>query len=169
MIPHLKECITAGVMTSNLRIVRQHFGQTLAEVADAAGTDPDTVAAWEDGARAPGAHALLRLAAFYRVPADILLLTDGDGLDGAASLAERRGTPSDATDIDAAITLFQGQLMAMKDGGMLPLDDDTIEFCLQSMRRQLEEDANSKAPGVSAACAGTVTELSITNPGGKTP
>ena len=161
------EWITAGVMTSNLKIVREHFGKTLAEVADAAGTDPTTVAAWENGDRLPGTHALLRLAAHFRLPADVLLLSDGEGLDGAASLAGRVSEPPNAADIDAAITLFQTQLMAMKDGNMLPLDDDTIEFCLQSMRGQLEEDARSDDPLGSPAGAGTVAEFKAADRSGK--
>ncbi len=154
-------------MVSNMKIIREHFGQTLAEIAKATGMNPAALAAWENGDGSPGMHSLLKLAAYYRMPADVLLLTDGEGLDGSAYLAEKSEAPSNAADIDAAIILFQSQLTAMKDGDMLPLDDDTIEFCLRSMRGQLEEDAQFLDPLPSPAGAGTVAEFRSADRNGK--
>ena len=56
-------------------------------------------------------------------------------------------TTAHANRLDAVLKDFRGQLEALTEKNLLPLDNDTIEFCVKAMRREIEEGREEERPG----------------------
>lgn len=111
-----------------LRMARKRAGLSVEEVAVRIRAFPARIERWECGEEKPDAATLFDLAALYQVAPHRLLAE-------TAAPCPEADFPADAT--FPALDAFRRELTAMRELDLLPLDDETIEYCVVKMRARL--------------------------------
>ena len=117
-----------NALTNGLSSARNRAGLSKEDVALRLRVTPERVTQWETGKERPCRETLYELSALYKVPPHRLLLVRSDTVD-----SER--DPLDATPPELAE--FRRELVAMRDVELLPLDDETIEYCVGALHSRL--------------------------------
>ncbi|WP_425405423.1 helix-turn-helix domain-containing protein [Hwanghaeella sp.] len=115
---------------NGLRPARLRAELSLEEAALRLRITPERLARWENGEEIPGTDSLFELSVIYGVPPHRLLLSLGEKSGGGDFLP-------DAT--VPALDDFRRELLAMRDVELLPLDDETIEYCVGALRARLDQ------------------------------
>lgn len=118
---------------NSLTEARRRAGMSRQDVALRIRVTPERVTRWETGDEKPCTETLFELSALYNVPPHRLLLAFGEATRGKTQPA------SSAPTLDA----FRRELIAMRDVELLPLDDETIDYCVGALRAKL---APEKSP-----------------------
>ena len=111
-----------------LQSARRRAGMTRADVALRLRITPEQLTRWETGEERPGTEALFDLSTLYRIPPHRLLIEDDE------TAAPVTPPPDDAA---PALDAFRRELVAMREVELLPLDDETIDYCVAAMRARL--------------------------------
>lgn len=135
-------------MTINFSIARRRLGLSQETVADRLGTTDKAISRWETSGKITGAN-LVAMAALYKVPAEILMKHDGDGLNDYISPDGKPSMPAPvdqdtAVQIEAALKMYRQQLTAFAKRDLLPLDEDTIDLAVEVMRDRMQKDASGE-------------------------
>ncbi len=119
-----------------LRAARSRAGLTREDVALRLRITPERLTRWESGTERPGTETLFELSALYRIPPHRLLTENG---------VMTHATPTPPDEALPALDDFRRELVAMREVELLPLDDETIEYCVGAMRaRLISEKSHNK-------------------------
>lgn len=113
---------------TGLLSARKRAGLSKEDVALRLRVTPERITKWETGEERPCSDTLFELSGLYQVPPHRLLLLQSGNKDDEQS-------PTDATPPELAD--FRRELVAMRDVELLPLDDETIEYCVGALHSRL--------------------------------
>ncbi|RVU34012.1 XRE family transcriptional regulator [Hwanghaeella grinnelliae] len=117
-----------NAITNGLSSARNRAGLSKDDVALRLRVTPERVTQWETGEERPCSETLCELSALYQVLPHRLLLEQSDTIE------DEKHTPG-ATSPELAD--FRRELVAMRDVELLPLDDETIEYCVAALHSRL--------------------------------
>ena len=117
-----------NAITNGLLWARNRAGLSKEDVALRLRVTPERVTQWETGEERPCSETLCELSALYQLPPHRLLLIQSDEKEGAQRPLDT--TPPELAD-------FRRELVAMRDVELLPLDDETIEYCVGALHSRL--------------------------------
>lgn len=120
-----------GKTRNSLCHARIGAGLTIDDVALRVRVLPARVERWEAGAEIPETDTLYALAALYETPPHKLLLNRANFSDQPS---ESNGN---FEEFNPALDAFRRELTAMRAADLLPLDDETIDYCVGKMRDRL--------------------------------
>lgn len=118
-------------LQDNLLSAREKAGLSREETALKMRTTPERVSRWENGQERPDTESLFELSALFRVPPH-QLIAEEVGKDTSDKLSKAGVSP--------ALDDFRRELVAMREVDLLPLDDETIDYCVGAMRARLAPD-----------------------------
>lgn len=121
-----------GKTKNSLRTARNRAGLSTEDVAVRIRVLPDRITRWEIGAENPDMESLYTLSMLYDTPPHRLLIEDGTPLENDIDPPK-----ADESGMVPALDAFRRELNAMRAVDLLPLDDETIDYCVGKMRDRL--------------------------------